>query len=74
MISLTQPKELPHGIKCTHELGFKRKKQEDAEKGLTAEEFEFSKCKVDEFALMLNQQQIQLKDFYALLQFGASNL
>lgn len=63
VISLTQPKELPHGIKCTHELGFKRKKQEDAEKGLTAEEFEFSKCKVDEFALMLNQHQIQLKDF-----------
>ena len=63
VISLTQPKELPHGIKCTHELGFKRKKQEDAEKGLTAEEFEFSKCKVDEFALMLNQHPIQLKDF-----------
>ena len=37
VITLTQPKELPHGIKCTHELGFKRKKQEDAEKGLTAE-------------------------------------
>ena len=54
---------MPHGIKCTHELGFKRKKQEDAEKGLTAEEFEFSKCKVDEFALMLNQHPIQLKDF-----------
>jgi hypothetical protein len=63
VISLTQPKELPHGIKCTHELGFKRKKQEDAEKGLTAEEFEFSECKVDEFALMLNQHPIQLKDF-----------
>ena len=63
VISLTQPKELPHGIKCTHELGFKRKKQEDAEKGLTAEEFEFSECKVDEFALMLNQHRIQLKDF-----------
>lgn len=63
VITLTQPKELPHGIKCTHELGFKRKKQEDAEKGLTAEEFEFSKCKVDEFALMLNQHRIQLKDF-----------
>ena len=63
VISLTQPKELPHGIKCTHELGFKRKKQEDAEKVLTAEEFEFSKCKVDEFALMLNQHPIQLKDF-----------
>ena len=63
VITLTQPKELPHGIKCTHELGFKRKKQEDAEKGLTAEEFEFSKCKVDEFALMLNQHPIQLKDF-----------
>ena len=59
VISLTQPKELPHGIKCTHELGFKRKKQEDAEKGLTAEEFEFSECK----ALMLNQHPIQLKDF-----------
>lgn len=63
VITLTQPKELPHGIKCTHELGFKRKKQEDAEKGLTAEEFEFSECKVDEFALMLNQHPIQLKDF-----------
>ena len=63
VITLTQPKELPHGIKCTHELGFKRKKQEDAEKGLTAEEFEFSECKVDEFALMLNQHRIQLKDF-----------
>ena len=63
VISLTQPKELPHGIKCTHQLGFKRKKQEDAEKGLTAEEFEFSECKVDEFALMLNQHPIQLKDF-----------
>lgn len=63
VISLTQPKELPHGIKCTHQLGFKRKKQEDAEKGLTAEEFEFSECKVDEFALMLNQHRIQLKDF-----------
>ena len=63
VITLTQPKELPHGIKCTHELGFKRKKQEDAEKVLTAEEFEFSKCKVDEFALMLNQHPIQLKDF-----------
>lgn len=70
VISLTQPKELPHGIKCTHELGFKRKKQEDAEKGLTAEEFEFSKCKVDEFALMLNQQQIQLKDFMLYYNSG----
>lgn len=70
VISLTQPKELPHGIKCTHELGFKRKKQEDAEKGLTAEEFEFSKCKVDEFALMLNQHQIQLKDFMLYYNSG----
>lgn len=70
VISLTQPKELPHGIKCTHELGFKRKKQEDAEKGLTAEEFEFSECKVDEFALMLNQHQIQLKDFMLYYNSG----
>ena len=70
VISLTQPKELPHGIKCTHQLGFKRKKQEDAEKGLTAEEFEFSECKVDEFGLMLNQHHIQLKDFVLYYNSG----
>ena len=70
VISLTQPKELPHGIKCTHQLGFKRKKQEDAEKGLTAKEFEFSECKVDEFGLMLNQHHIQLKDFVLYYNSG----
>ena len=70
VISLTQPKELPHGIKCTHELGFKRKMQEDVEKGLPAEEFEFAECKVAEFSLMLNQQQIQLKDFMLYYNSG----
>lgn len=70
VISLTPPKELPHGIKCTHELGFKRKKQEDVEKGLPAEEFEFAECKVAEFSLMLNQQQIQLKDFMLYYNSG----
>ena len=70
VISLTQPKELPHGIKCTRELGFKRKMQEDVEKGLPAEEFEFSECKVDEFALILNQHQIQLKDFMLYYNSG----
>ena len=70
VITLTQPKELPHGIKCTHELGFKRKMQEDVEKGLPAEEFEFAECKVAEFSLMLNQQQIQLKDFMLYYNSG----
>ena len=70
VISLTPPKELPHGIKCTHELGFKRKMQEDVEKGLPAEEFEFAECKVAEFSLMLNQQQIQLKDFMLYYNSG----
>lgn len=70
VISLTQPKELPHGIKCTYELGFKRKMQEDVEKGLPAEEFEFAECKVAEFSLMLNQQQIQLKDFMLYYNSG----
>lgn len=70
VISLTPPKELPHGIKCTHELGFKRKMQEDLEKGLPAEEFEFAECKVAEFSLMLNQQQIQLKDFMLYYNSG----
>ena len=70
VISLTQPQELPHGIKCTHELGFKRKMQEDVEKGLPAEEFEFAECKVAEFSLMLNQQQIQLKDFMLYYNSG----
>lgn len=70
VISLTPPKELPHGIKCTYELGFKRKMQEDVEKGLPAEEFEFAECKVAEFSLMLNQQQIQLKDFMLYYNSG----
>ena len=70
VISLTQPQELPHGIKCTHELGFKRKMQEDVEKGLPAEAFEFAECKVAEFSLMLNQHQIQLKDFMLYYNSG----
>ena len=69
VISLTQPQELPHGIKCTHELGFKRK-IEDVEKGLPAEAFEFAECKVAEFSLMLNQQHIQLKDFMLYYNSG----
>ena len=69
VISLTQPQELPHGIKCTHELGFKRK-IEDVEKGLPAEAFEFAECKVAESSLMLNQHQIQLKDFMLYYNSG----
>ena len=70
VISLTQPQELPHGIKCTHELGFKRKMQEDVEKRLPAEAFEFAECKVAESSLMLNQHQIQLKDFMLYYNSG----
>lgn len=44
--------------------------QEDVEKGLPAEEFEFAECKVAEFSLMLNQQQIQLKDFMLYYNSG----
>lgn len=70
VISLTQPKELPIGIKCSHELGFTRKMQGLSPKGAVSEEFEFSKCKVDELSLMLNNRNIQLKEFMLYYNHG----